>query len=61
MKLRNKQETMQEILRVCEALKRSTSPKLKRDYTKYLNRLETELYEYDGTIYIDCVNKKKFK
>lgn len=60
MKLRNKEEIMQEILRVREALKATTSRKLNHDYTKYLNRLERELKEYDGTFYIECCNKKKF-
>lgn len=51
---------MEEILRVQKALYNTSSLKLKKDYSKYLKKLERELKEYDGTIYIQCDNKKKF-
>lgn len=35
-----------EIKRVTEAIKKTTSPCLKRDYQKYLKRLKRELKEY---------------
>lgn len=58
--IRNREETINEIIRVRKALKTTTSQKLTRDYRKYLQRLERELKEYDGTIYVECCNKRKF-
>ena len=47
-------------MRVRKALKTTTSPKLTRDYRKYLQRLERDLRDYDGTIYVECCNRRKF-
>lgn len=40
-------EHVQKIYRLRAALSRTSSPYLKRDYTKALKRMERELKEYD--------------
>ena len=45
----NRQEIDLEILRVENALKKTKSEKLTRDYSKYLLRLKREARYYDGT------------
>jgi hypothetical protein len=43
----NKEELIKEIMRVKEALAKTNSPYLKRDYGKYLKRLYRDLKYYD--------------
>ncbi len=44
----NREQILQEIMRVKVAIVSSKSPKLKRDYTKYLYRLQRKLNSYEG-------------
>ena len=41
----NRAELLQEIMRVKVAIYNSSSPHLKRDYTKYLRKLQKQLRE----------------
>lgn len=43
----DRDEYVREIHRVEDALKKTRSEKLRRDYTKYLRRLKQELNYYD--------------
>lgn len=47
MQLMNREETVAEIIRVQDALDKTTSPRLKRDYGKHLKKLYQNLRYYD--------------
>lgn len=44
---RMREKHIQEMERLKAAIKKTKSPKLKRDYTKALNEMERELKDYD--------------
>lgn len=48
MKLRNREETIEEIERVEAALAKTDSWKLRKDYGKHLKRLYNELRYFDA-------------
>ena len=61
MKNRTRPEIIKELNRINGVLKSPTiSLKLRRDYTKYKNRLEKDLKEYDGTIYVEHTGQYKY-
>ena len=61
MKNRTRTEIIAELHRINKVLKSPTiSPKLRRDYSKYKIRLEKDLKEYDGTIYVEHTGEYKY-
>lgn len=61
MKNRTKIEIIAELHRINGVLKSpKISPKLRRDYTKFKTRLEKDLKDYDGTIYVEHTGINKY-
>ena len=60
MKNRTKQEIIEELNRINNILSGQIGYKLRNDFTKYKKRLEKDLKEYDGTIYVEHTGKEKY-
>ena len=60
MKNRTRVEIIHELDRVNNILSGQISYKLRNDFTKYKKRLEKDLKEYDGTIYVEHTGEYKY-
>ena len=61
MKNRTRAELVAELERINGILAQPyISPKLRRDFTKYKKRMEKDLKEYDGTIYVEHTGQQKY-
>ena len=61
MKNRTRTELIAELERINNILNQPyISPKLRRDFTKYKYRMEKDLKEYDGTIYVEHTGQQKY-
>lgn len=61
MKNRTRAELVAELERINGILAQPyISLKLRRDFTKYKKRMEKDLKEYDGTIYVEHTGQQKY-